>query len=503
MRPMRSLVWMLALAACGGGGDDGDETPPPANRAPSFTSATTVSVAENGNGTVYTATATDPDGNALTFAIAGGADAARLRISANGVITFAAPPDFEAPGDADANNVYLVQLSVSDGTASATLDLAITVTNAGTDAFRVRRAGSGFNEPLYLTAIPDGTGRVFVVEKGGRIRILNPATGAIAATPFLTVASEISTDGERGLLGLATAPDFATSGAFYVYLTNTAGNIEVRRYTTTANRDVADGSSADTILTVPHPGANNHYGGWIDFGPDGNLYVATGDGGGSGDPNGNAQNSNSLLGKILRINVRSDGFLADSGRDYAIPLGNLAGGAPEVWLLGLRNPFRASFDSANGNLYIGDVGQDAIEEIDFVPAGGGGLNFGWNRREGTQAYNGGANSPGFTPPVAEYSRGTGPTQGRSVTGGYVYRGPVESLRGLYFFGDFISANFWTVPASQLVQGQTVASSAFVNRRATFTPNAGTIGSISSFGTDQSGNLYIVDYGGEIFVIEAG
>ena len=507
MRPMHSLVWMLALSACGGGGDDGGNTPSPSNRPPSFTSTATVSVTENNSGTVYTATATDPDGNALTYAITGGADASRLRISANGALTFAAPPNFEVPADADANNVYLVQLSVSDGSASATLDLAITVTNAGTDAFRLRRAGTGFSEPLFLTAIPDGTGRVFVVEKVGRIRVLNPATGAIASTPFLNIASEVSTSGEDGLLGLATAPNFSASGVFYVYLTNRAGDIEVRRYTTTANRDVADGSSADVILTIPHPGANNHNGGWIGFSPgDDMLYIATGDGGGAGDPAGNAQNPNRLLGKMLRIDPRTDSFPNDGARDYAIPPGNAftgTAGAPEVLALGLRNPFRASFDVQSSALWIGEVGQNAIEEINVIPAEDAGLNFGWNRREGTQAYNGGTNSPSFTPPIAEYGHGSGPTQGQSVTGGYVYRGPIESLRGLYFFGDFISTNFWTFPVSQVVLGQTIASSAFVNRRATFVPNAGTIGNIASFGTDQAQNLYIVDYDGDIFIIEAG
>ncbi len=494
----------LLLAACGTDGD-GVVPPPAANRPPVFSSPTSTTVAENTAAAVYSATATDPDGNTLTYSIAGGSDAAQFRITAAGALSFAAAPDFENPTDADGNNSYLVNIGVSDGTASTILALTVTITNAGSDNFRVRRVTTAFSQPLFLTGIPDGTGRVFVVEKGGAIRILTPSTGAIAATPFLDLSGQISTDGERGLLGMALAPDFATSGNFYVYLTNIAGNIEVRRYgLTPGNRNLANAASSDVILTVPHPGFSNHNGGWIDFGNDGFLYVATGDGGGAGDPNGNAQNPNATLGKMLRIDPSGDSFPGDPTRDYRIPAGNpfaASGGAPEVWALGLRNPFRSAFDRTTGNLFIGDVGQGAIEEIDRIPAGSAGLNFGWNRREGTQPFNGGASSIAFTPPVAEYTHGTGATQGRSVTGGYVYRGPVEALQGQYFFADFISANIWSIPIARLVQGQTFAAAGFTQRRTAFAPNAGTIDNIASFGTDQIGNLYIVGIDGEVYVIE--
>ena len=496
----------VALSSCGG---DGATTPTPGpvntNRPPAFTSQATASVPENTSGTVYTAAATDPDGNALTFSISGGADRAAFAITSPGALSFVTPPDFENPTDADGNNVYLVQLSVSDGTGSATLDLSVTVTNAGNDNFRVRRVATGFASPLYLTAIPDGSGRVLVVEKAGLVRILNPATGAIAAAPFLDITGTIATDSERGLLGLALGPDFMTSGIVYAYVTNTTGTIEVRRFTTVSgNRDRVDPATSDVIISIPHPGFSNHNGGWLDFGPDGNLYMGVGDGGGGGDPNRNGQNPNALLGKMLRIDPSHDSFPADPLRDYAIPAGNpyaTGGGAPEIWMTGMRNPFRAGFDRTTGNLYIGDVGQDLIEEIDLVPFGVSGLNFGWNQREGSQPYNAGANSAAFTAPVAEYGHGSGALQGNSVTGGYVYRGPVEALQGQYFFGDFVSANIWSVPVTRLVQGQTLAATAFTQRRATFTPIAGTITNISSFGLDQTGNLYIVDYDGEIFVVE--
>lgn len=503
------LISLTALATgllSGCGNDSAGTTPPPAsNRPPTFTSATTASVTENSTGTSYTATATDPDGNALSYSIAGGTDRAAFVITTAGALSFVTPPDFEAPTDADKNNIYLVQLSVSDGTVNATLDLAITVTNSGTDAFQVRRVTTGLNAPLYLTALPDGSGRVLVVEKAGLVRIVTPATGAITATPFLDIRTTISTDGERGLLGLALAPDYAISGVAYAYVTDLSGSIEVRKFQSSKGaRDQLDPATSDVIISIPHPGFSNHNGGWIDFGPDGNLYLGVGDGGGSGDPSNNAQNANVLLGKMLRIDPARDSFPADALRDYAIPAGNpyaTAGGAPEVWMLGLRNPFRAGFDRTSGNLYIGDVGQDAIEEIDLVPAGVNGLNFGWRLREGTQPYNGGAASSAFTAPVAEYAHGSGPTQGNSVTGGYVYRGPIEALRGQYFFGDFVNGNIWSVPVVQLVQGQTVASSAFTVRRSSFTPITGTISNISSFGLDQTGNLYIVDYDGEIYVVE--
>jgi glucose/arabinose dehydrogenase len=502
---------LLLLGSCGGGGGGTPSpsptpspTPTPTNRAPSFTSASTVSAAENSGGTIYTATASDPDGDALTFSIAGGADAAAFRISAAGALSFAAPPDFELPADADRNNQYLVRLQVSDGRASATLDLTVTVTDAATDGFRVSRVGVGFASPLFLAPVPDGSGRVFVVERGGRVRILNPATGAIAATPFLDLSSQVRTDSERGLLGFATAPDFPTSGVVYVYLTNLDGDIELRRYRTPAGtRESVDPASADVLLVIEHSQFGNHNGGWIGFGPDNLLYVAVGDGGGSGDPLDNGQNRNSLLGKILRLDVGGDQFPADPNRDYVIPAGNPfagGGGAPEIWALGLRNPFRASFDSGTGNLLIGDVGQGAIEEIDLMRPGDGGANFGWPLLEGTRPFRGGAGA-GPTLPVAEYPHGSGSFEGRSVTGGYVYRGPVEALQGLYIFADFVTGNIWSIPVSELVVGQTVGTSRFTARRTEFTPNQGAIGNVASFGLDQARNLYIVDFDGEIFRIE--
>lgn len=478
--------------------------PPPENQAPAITSPAAVSVAENSSGTVYTATGTDPEGAVVLFALAGGADRARFQITRSGALSFVTPPDFEAPADADGDNVYQVQIAADDGITSATLDLAVTVANQGPDGFRVRRVAAGLSQPLFVAPVPDGSGRVFVVERTGRIRILTPSTGAIAATPFLDLTGQVGLDGERGLLGFATAPDFAGSGVFYIFMSQPDGTNIVRRYTTAAgNRDVADPASASLVLAIPHPNFSNHNGGWIGFGPDSFLYVASGDGGSGGDPNRNGQNTGVLLGKMLRIDPSGDAFPNDPNRNYAIPAGNpfaAGGGAPEVWAYGLRNPFRNSFDPLTGNLFIADVGQDRVEEVDIARPGDGGVNFGWSQVEGTQPYNGTA-SPAFTLPVAEYLHGTGATQGNSITGGYVYRGPVEGLRGQYFFADYIRPNIWSVPVSRLVPGQTLPASQFILRSAAFAPNAGAFTNIASFGVDQAGNLYIVDIDGEIFVVE--
>lgn len=500
-----SSVFVLAamLAACGS--DDSPDPgpgPTPTNAPPTFTSGTTATVTSGASGVVYTATATDPNNDPLTYSISGGADQALFQISFSGGLSFRTPPDAAAPADQDRNNVYLVQLRVSDGQASATLDVQVTV-QAGAIGFRVRRVATGFDQPVFLAPVP-GEDRVFVVERGGLIRILDPANGGVAATPFLDVRSQISTDGERGLLGFATAPDYTTSGTFFVFLTIQNGDIEVRKYRRSAgNPGVADTSSEDPVIRIPHPGFSNHYGGWIGFGPDDNLYIATGDGGGSGDPNNNAQNRNSLLGKILRIDPRSDSFPADLSRDYAIPASNpfaAGGGAPEVIALGLRNPFRASIDGSG--LFIGDVGQNAVEEIDLMAIDGTGpaINFGWPILEGTRAFRGGSTA-GLTAPIAEYLHGTEPLNGNTVTGGIVYRGPIASLHGSYVFADFVRPRLWSVARNSFSFDLTIQATGFTDRLQSFAPNAGAYTNIVSFGVDRSNNLYIVDFDGEIFVLE--
>lgn len=493
MRFYFAAATLILLSSCGGGGG-GSPATPAANTAPNFTSLQTAGIVENLTA-AYQALATDADGDALTFSIAGGADAARFSITASGAVTFSQAPDFDLPTDADGNNIYAVQIRVSDGRSSVEQLVNITVSNSR-EGIAVRRVATGFTQPLYVSAIP-GDSRVYVVEKTGGVFLLDPATGA--RTQVLSVGN-LSTDGERGLLGLAPRPDHATSRKFLAVATAPNGAVEVREYTL----GLPQSSTAYlTVLSTPHADFNNHNGGWIGFGPDGHAYVGIGDGGGGGDPQNNAQNPNSRLGKILRIAINPDPFAGASPVYYIPAPGNpfISGGGDRwIFALGLRNPFRASF--FNSRLLIGDVGQDVVEEIDMVSTTQPGRNFGWRFLEGTQSFSGTAPA-GLTPPVTEYRHGTGPRQGDSVTGGYVYRGPVASLRDRYVFADFVRGNIWTIPFASLIDGQTQGSSQFERRNEDFAPNAGTINQLVSFGEDNAGNLFIVDLDGDIFMVEPG
>lgn len=505
---MRFIGLMVVLAAvcstvvgCSGGGGGSSAPAVPGNSAPIISSSATPSIAENGTAG-FTVTATDSNGDAIRYAIAGGADQSLFSINATtGVVSLLAAQDFELPRDANRNNVYELVITASDATSASTQNVQVSVTNVA-GRIATRRVADGFSQPLFVAAIGDFSGRLLVVEKGGLIRVFDPRTGVIEATPFLDLRNQVGTSSEQGLLGFTLAPDFATSRTFYVYLSNLTGDSEVRRYQTfAATPDRADPATADLILLVDQPDQfSNHKAGWIGFGGDNMLYVPLGDGGGSGDSLGNSQNLNVLLGKVLRIDVRTDAFPTDPNRDYAIPAGNpfaVSGGRPEIFAIGFRNPFRASFDRVSGALLIGDVGQNAIEEIDLVRPGDVGANYGWNLREGTQPF-ASTSTAGLTPPIAEYAHGTGPLQGTSVTGGYVYRGPIASLRGEYFFADFSNRRIWTLPFASLTQGVTIAASAFNDRTTALAPAGAQMDLISSFGEDDLANLFIVDLGGEIF-----
>jgi glucose/arabinose dehydrogenase len=265
-------------------------------------------------------------------------------------------------------------------------------------AILATRVATGLNQPIFAASPPGDTGRLFLVEKTGRIKILDLNSGQVAATPFLNVSGEIVSDGERGLLGLAFDPNFASNGFFYVYLTNLAGDAEIRRYQVSSNPNLADPASVTPILTIDQTNATNHKSGWLGFGPDGNLYIASGDGAVAA----NAQDVNSLLGKILRIDVHGDDFPADPARNYAVPADNPYVGAPgadEIFALGLRNPWRNSFDRGLGDFYIADVGQNQWEEINL---GQNGANYGWPVFEGPAVFAGGTPTGGsacrqFTP----------------------------------------------------------------------------------------------------------
>jgi len=385
-------------------------------------------------------------------------------------------------GDDGANRI--------DGTAGADLIYGFNPQGpqAEIGAITATRVAMGLPQPLFATAPPGDASRLFVVGEGGRIDILDLASGAILPQPFLDLSSQVNTEGEEGLLGLAFHPDFAANGLFYVNLINRNGDTEIRQYRVDSSGNQADVNSQQLVLGVDQPDFTNHKGGWLQFGPDGFLYASLGDGGGTGDPNNNAQNTFSLLGKILRLDVNADLFPADPSKNYAIPADNPfagGGGAGEVWALGLRNPWRPSFDRATGDLYIADVGQSQQEEIDL---GAKGTNYGWPVLEGPLSYKPGPLAGGGSvPPIYSYGR----DQGSSVTGGYVYRGTSEGLQGQYVFADFGSARIWTLR-------QTDNGWSAVDRTEQVKPDAGSISQPTSFGEDGRGNLYVIDFGGDVF-----
>jgi glucose/arabinose dehydrogenase len=327
-----------------------------------------------------------------------------------------------------------------------------------------------------------GDSRLFLTIQTGRILIWDGTS--FLTTPFLDISSLISCCTERGLLSAAFHPQYATNGFFFVYYTNNAGNVTIARYAVSSgNPNLANPASGVVLLTIPHPTNANHNGGQLQFGPDGFLYIGTGDGGSANDPPCNAQRDDVLLGKLLRIDVDQN---VGSSPFYGIPPSNpfVGGGLPldEIWAKGLRNPWRFSFDRMTGDLYIGDVGQDEREEIDFQPrASAGGENYGWKIMEGTRCGDGGSsgcpagvpacNSPVFKYPIFEYDHSTGDC---SVTGGYVYRGSAfPDLAGVYFYGDYCTGKIWG--SGQLT-----------------TPRAA---GLSSFGQDSSGELYLATTNG--------
>ncbi len=332
---------------------------------------------------------------------------------------------------------------------------------------------SGLSQPVALTHAGDT--RLFITQQAGIIQIYD-ALG-LRTTPFLDIRSFVLSGGERGLLSVAFHPHYRDNGFFFVYYTNRLGDNSVARYQVSANDpDRADPASGIILLTIPHPDFANHNGGQLQFGPDGYLYIGTGDGGSAGDPNNHAQDLTQLLGKILRIDV-------DHGSPYAIPASNPFFGSSsargEIWAYGLRNPWRFSFDRSTGDLWIGDVGQDTYEEVDLQPATSiGGENYGWRKMEGFHCYNPSTNctDPSFTMPILEYSHAQGAC---SITGGYRYRGfQIPSLKGAYLYGDYCTGTIWTATQTNGVW----------TSKTLFTTTI----SISSFGEDVSGELYVMD-----------
>ena len=378
--------------------------------------------------------------------------------------------------------------------SSAARELPNTTTDA-TSAAAPAAAASGvklvnvgkFKMPLYVTAPPKDLRRVMVVQQGGRISVVRD--GEALSTPFLDVSSRVTAGGEQGLLGLAFAPDYAKSGLFYVYFTRRDGKQEVAEFKR-ATSDRASISSYRSVLVMDDP-EGNHNGGQLNFGPDGLLYIGTGDGGGGGDQHGtigNAQNLGSMLGKILRIDPRRAATKA-----YSVPSSNpfvgRAGARPEVYSYGLRNPWRFSFDRVGGDLIIGDVGEATVEEVDFTSiAQASGGNFGWRVREGDQPFSGDTLSGAIEPVIVR----THDEGWCSVTGGYVVRDPaLPSLRGKYLYGDFCEG---------IIYGARLSSSgAAGNARVSGLPQ---IAALSSFGEDARGRVYVVSLGGAVSRIAA-
>jgi len=354
----------------------------------------------------------------------------------------------------------------------------------GVPSLTARLVASGFRDPLDLQAAPGDRERLYVVEQGGRIRIIRG--GQVQPAAFLDLSSRISSGGERGLLGLAFHPQFAANRRFFVNYTDPRGDTHIAEFRATS-ADAADPGSEREILFVAQPFAN-HNGGGLAFDTSGRLLIGLGDGGSAGDPLDNGQRLDTLLGKILRIDV-------DAGTPYAVPSDNpfrtTAGARPEIWAYGLRNPFRFSVDRPTGDLYIGDVGQSRVEEIDVgLGSRGGGENYGWNVLEGSQCYSpaSGCDRSGFTLPVYEYNH----PEGCSVIGGVVYRGcRMPELAGTYFFGDFCTG---------LVRSFRLASGQATDVR-DWTGTLRGIDSPTAFRVDADGEVYVIDYDGEVYRLE--
>ena len=471
-----SLLFLLASCS-GGGGDPGTPAAPPAPPAAS-TGSLQVVITALPAGTNGAVRVTGPNNFAqdltatqtLNGLAPGSYNVAASSVSV-GSATYTPSP---------ATQSVLVSAGASASASVAYASQAFTLA--------LRDIGPAFTSPVFLTA-PPGDERLFVVERRGVVRIVR--NGVTLTQPWLDISAQVFTGGEGGLLSMAFDPDFASNGYFYVYYSDLNQNIVVERYTTSPVPDIANPTSALTILRIPHPQFQNHFGGLVAFGPDGFLYAGTGDGGGAGDPFGNAQNLGSLLGKMLRVDVRG----ATTAQPYTVPASNpylnQPGRRPEIWASGLRNPWRFAFDGEQ--LYTADVGQDAREEVNIAAAAQGGLNYGWDIMEGTACFSAAScDRTGLTLPAFEYEHGANEVNGCSITGGYVYRGAaLPELAGRYFYSDFCRG---------FVKSFFATGAGIVEQRDW---NLGGAGQVVSFGRDGAGELYVISAGGRIFRIVRG
>ena len=378
-------------------------------------------------------------------------------------------------------------LSQGRGSILAALLLAIAAHAAPPPAVTLVEVASGIGTPTAIAFPPDGTGRMFVTEQTGRVRVVRD--GVTLPTPFLDLSDSVATVGEQGLLGIAFHPRFAVNKRVFIYYTRTDGSIRISEFGLSfGSSDVGDRTSERALLTIPHPGQTNHNGGQLAFGPDGYLYAGVGDGGSAGDPPNNAQSLSVLLGKILRIDV-------DGAQPYTIPPDNpfvaLGDARGEIWAFGLRNPWRFSFDRLTGDLFVGDVGQGTNEEVDFATWGARGLNFGWRVFEGLSCHNPstGCALANHTPPILQYQHGA--AGGDSITGGFIYRGiRSAALRGYYLYGDYVSNRVWAATR----EGDAWVSYVLI-------PPGQLLG-ISTFGEDEAGDVYVASYSnGRVYRID--
>jgi len=467
VRSLAILIVSVGLGACGGGGGTGRATEPSENRID-------VAVAGLPASAAAAITITDASGQKV------GSLAATGETVVSGPGTFTVKADPVVVGTA--TYAATVVPATFDVPAPPSITM-VTVTYALAPPLKLGFAAiaSGLDSPTFL-ASPPGGADIYVVEQPGRIRKL---VNGVPQTPVLDISNRVSSGGERGMLSLAFDPQFADNGNLFVYFTDPSGDIAIERFTFPvaggATPPAGTESTAVRVLTIAHRSYANHNGGQLQFGLDGMLYVGTGDGGGGGDPLGSGQNVDTLLGKILRIDV--------SSLPYKIPADNpfvgQPGKRPEIWAFGVRNPWRFSFDPATGGLYIADVGQDNREEVDVVAANAAGLNYGWNRWEGTACYPSGTscNPAGITMPLIDYDH----SEGCSITGGYVYHGSaLPEVAGRYFYSDFCSG--W-------LRSFLVSDASAVERIDWgITP----VGNIQSFGVDSSRELYALTSAGGVY-----
>jgi hypothetical protein len=470
---------LTLLSACGGEDASSSPAPPtnqsPPNQAPIFSSATATSVAENTTDPVYQAVASDPDGDAVTYSIIGGADASRFKMNATGQLTFIAPPNFDLASDADANNVYEVQIGASDGKASTTLTLSVTVTNSK-EGVSVHRIATGFTDPVAI--VPISATAMLVAEKAGAVYLLDPQT----QTKRLLV--RVANAGPGGIVAMTAAPTFGSDGVFFVMYKSRTGFLFIERYFASFTGGITVPDNYGPLLTVSAPQYAG--GGWLGYNSNGVLLAATGDAGGAGDPSKSAQDDASPLGKLLRIERNPDPF---------------AGVSPQPFLV---SRIAKGFHQPNGgsqfgtSILLADHGQDVAEEINLISGSTGG-NYGWPFKEGSRTVGGTAPSA-VVNPVLEYFRSAGLRTGQAIIGGAVGPSAVPSLRNQYLLADGSGAIF-AVDTALLSAGSTRSAYVIERRDADFAPDAGTITRPVAITAGPGGTVFILDAGGDIFRVD--